>query len=186
LIERWNHEETEHREQFLRQAYVSVDPGADGYAMLWLPGATEPSAYCHALEPEALTALLIRGGVNVLVVEGQYVRSLKNARHVLELAFRQAMAIGWLAAVLHSMRIDLHLFQVAPSTWQAYRRRQAGLKGHAERGEGIELALQRAEQVIGKEREWVMASKKQKEGMASAFCIGEWWRSLTWKVADGA
>lgn len=178
-IERWNHPEREHREPFERKPFVSIDPGTDGYALAWVPDEDRPAGYCHALDPMALIELFILVGATVGVVESQYVTSLKNARHILELSFRSGMSLGWLAGAMQAqVGADLHLFEVAPATWQAYQRRRAGVAHRLARGEGIELALAAAEDLIGTEGEWRKARKKQREGLASACGIGMWWRSL--------
>lgn len=179
MIERWNIGEREHWEQFAREPFVSVDPGADGYAMAWLPDVLVPVSYCHALEPQLLAEALLSISARVLVVEAQYIAMLKNANNVLELRGRQFMALGWAACVLHEAGEDLHVFEVSPSTWQAMQRRRVGRRGHPKRGEGIDLAIARGAAVFGDDAEWRKARKKQREGMASALGIGEHWRDLT-------
>lgn len=179
MIERWLVTEREHWEQFVGEPFVSCDPGSDGYALAWAPGKVEPIAFCHQLEPELLADLLFRVKARVLVSEAQYVRQLSNGGAMLELTLRSALSIGWAACRLHQDGTDLNLFQVSPSTWQAHQRHRVGRKGQAARGEGIAIALARAEQLIGDEQEWRKATKKRREGLASALGIAEHWRHLT-------
>jgi hypothetical protein len=186
-LNRWDWQSTDDREQFAGEPFVSIDPGADGYAMGWESCyRAPPVGYCHALHPDSIVELMRRIGARVVVVESQYVTSLKNARHILELTFRLGIALGWVGCAVHlrshvrlpPSSVSLDLFEVATSTWQAHQRRQAGIKGRKKRGEGIQVTLDRAVQVIGTEDEWRSANAKQKEGMASALGIGEWWKSL--------
>lgn len=181
-VERWNYQEREHREMFANKSFVSIDPGADGWALGWHAWTPTPSVFCHAYDPMALVELVGTVEARVFVLEAQYIGNLQMATSVLEMTLRQGMSLGWLAAELHrepsKQKRDLNLFQVSPSTWQAHQRRIAGIPGRLPRGEGIALALKRAADLVGEEEEWKIATKKQREGMASALGIGEWWRSL--------
>ncbi len=179
-IERWDYKQSEHRLRFGNKPFVSIDPGADGWALGWHPWQPAPCAFCHAYDPMALVELAETVAAVVFVVEAQYIGTLGMAGSVLEMSFRQGMSLGWLAAALHGgePRKDLHIFQVPPSTWQAQQRRQAGIAGRLPRAEGIALTLKRAKEVMGDEDEWKRATKKQREGLGSALGIGEWWRSL--------
>lgn len=183
MIERWNHQETEHREPFERKPFVSIDPGRDGWALAWEPQERAPVGFCHAYDPMALVELAALVQAKAFVVESQYIHRMNIANSVLDLAFRMGMSLGWLAAAMHSQGgLDLHLFQVSPSTWQAHQRKLAGIERRLERGEGIQLALELAENLIGTEAAWRKARKPQKEGLASALGLGVWWRSL-WPAA---
>lgn len=182
-IQRWRYNDGECRSRFGKKPFVSIDPGADGWALGWYPWSEAPVAFCHAYDPMALVELGRTVEATIFVVEAQYIGNLGMAGSVLEMTFRQGLALGWLGAVMHysgkeNPRKDLHLVQVPPSTWQAHQRRQAGIPGRLPRGEGIDLALKRARELVGEEDEWVKGTKKQREGMASAIGIGEWWRSL--------
>lgn len=187
MIERWNYQDREHLERFARVPFVSIDPGADGWALGWHPWSPTPSVFCHAYDPMALVELFKTVQASVVVLEAQYIGNLGMAGSVLEMSLRQGMSLGWLAGEMHrgEPRKDLHLFQVPPSTWQAHQRRQAGIPGRLPRGEGIALTLQRAVAVMGEEEEWKLATKKQREGLASALGIGEWWR-MWWELKPSA
>lgn len=183
MIERWRHEEHEHREPFAGKAFVSIDPGACGWALGWVPDEPKPVGFCHALDPMALVELFALVGATVAVVEGQYIGMMNTANSILEMAQRQYMAIGWLAAAMHRDQAqvgarDLNLFQVSPSTWQAAQRRRAGIQGKLARKEGMDLTLAEAERLIGDQVEWTKARKPEREGLASALGIGIWWRGL--------
>jgi hypothetical protein len=183
VIQRLDYKQADQRARFDNVPFVSIDPGADGWALGWYPWQLVPCAFCHAYDPEALVALFRTVEACVAVVEGQYIGNLGMAGSVLEMSFRQGMSLGWLGAIMHHSdktwtRKDLHLFQVSPSTWQARQRRRAGIPGRLPRAEGIALSIKRAAELVGDEAEWKGATKKQREGLASASGIGEWWRSL--------
>lgn len=185
-IQRWRYNDGECRSRFRKTPFVSIDPGANGWALGWYPWSEAPVAFCHAYDPMALVELGRTVEATIFIVEAQYFYDPKLAQSVLEMTFRQGLALGWLGAVMHysgkeSPRKDLHLVQVSPSTWQAHQRKVAGIPGRLGRGEGIALAVKRARQLVGEEEEWVKGTQAQREGMASAIGIGEWWRSL-----DGA
>ena len=180
-IERWDYKQSDHRARFENKAFVSIDPGADGWALGWFSWQPSPCGFCHAYDPMALVELMNTVEAQVVVLEAQYIGNLGMAGSVLEMSLRQGMSLGWLAAAMHagnSIRKDLHLFQVPPSTWQAHQRRQAGIRGRLPKAEGIALTAKRAKEVMGDEKEWQLATKKQREGLGSALGIGEWWRSL--------
>jgi hypothetical protein len=164
------------RERFRGKPFVSIDPGAQGYALGWIPECPLPVAYCHALEPHLVATLVASSNAPIVVWESQYVTSLKNARHILELTFRAGMSLGVTAECLRREGIALRLTEVSPSTWQAHQRRTLGLKGQAKRGEGIKTAVAVAKKALGKEREWPRSSAEEKRGIASAYGIGMWWR----------
>lgn len=178
MIERWNHDEREHREQFAGESFVAIDPGVEGYAMGFERGTFAPVGYCSALHPESLVALCRKVRTEVVIVEQQFIKSLAQGVSTLDLSLRCGMALGWLACALTQGGGGLNLFTVSPSTWQAHQRRRKGIPRQLERGEGIALAVERAVEVIGDQEEWQRATKKRREGMASALGIGEWWRSL--------
>lgn len=183
MIQRWEYKDSEQRARFAQRPFISIDPGADGWALGWHPWATSPSGFCHAYDPMALVELVGMVDARVLVIEAQYIGNLGMAGSVLEMSLRQGMCIGWLAAVLHEAGAvtksrDVNLFQVPPSTWQAHQRRLEGVQGRLGRGEGIELTVRHAEALLGDQDEWQRATKKQREGLGSALGIGEWWRSL--------
>jgi len=181
VIECCDYKQGDHRERFARRPFVSIDPGADGWALGWYPWLASPSGFCHAYDPMALVALARMVDAVVFVVEAQYIGNLGMAGSVLEMSLRQGMSLGWLGCALHgdgSLPKALNLFQVPPSTWQARQRRQAGIAGKLPRKEGIQLSLKRAKELVGDEDEWRKATAKQREGMASAIGIGEWWISL--------
>jgi hypothetical protein len=135
----------------------------------------DPVALCHAFQPECIQTLMKRVGARVLILEQQYVTDLKRARTILELTFQMGIGIGWVACMRPFS--GTHVFHVAPSTWQAHQKKLAGiLKGpQLKRAEALEMAMGRAKQVLGNDPEWKAAKKASKEGIASAFGIGEWW-----------
>ena len=162
---------------------MSIDPGVDGYALGWVKDDPSPVGYCAALHPESLWALFTRVQARVAVVEGQYIGNPQIAGSVLDLGFRMGISIGWVAAVMHGsletqQERTLHLFTAPPSSWQAHQRRVAGIMGRLDRATGLRLTVARGEKMFGFQDEWKRATKKQREGMASALGIGEWWRSL--------
>lgn len=182
MIERWRWEEREHLEQFAGEPFATVDPGVDGYVMGYAdPKSEQPSSYCHALEIVSLVDLMMNTGARVLVTEGQYIGMITIAHSVLELGFRHGMTLGYAAALLDERKqrdTDLHLFEVKASTWQAYQRRMLKITAKKQKGDGIKLAIERAEKLFGGQSEWESASKAKQGGMASAVGMGDWWRSL--------
>lgn len=172
-LERWNHEEREHREQFRGRSFLAIDPGREGYA-LGYSGNGSAAGYCHALEPISMWDLARLVGASVFILEAQHIRQINNANSILDLGFRAGMTLGWVAAL---MPHPMNLFQVAPSTWQSHQRKKLG-RPKAQKGEALLWTLERGEQVFGRETEWQLANRKQREGMASALGIAEWWISL--------
>lgn len=164
--------------RFAGKSFVSIDPGADGYAMGWLPEEDNPVAFCHVLEPHLVAGMARRIGAHAFVYESQYVTSLKNARHVIELTFRSAMSLGVAAECLRRDGHHLYIFEVAPSTWQAAQRRASGIEGRREKGQAAQIAFEVAQEVLGTEGEWKRSLKARKLGLASALGIGQWWRGL--------
>lgn len=179
MIERWNWEDSEHREQFRGEPFATVDPGTAGYVLGFTGVESEvPTVYCHALEPVSMADLLVDLRCRVLVTESQFIGNPSLAKSVLDLSFRHGISLGYCAAYRCHLAGDwderLHLFEVVPSTWQAFQR--AGRK--KVKGDGIAHALERAGTLLANHTEWQKANTKQREGMASALGIADWWRSL--------
>lgn len=182
MIERWRWDEREHREQFAGEPFVTIDPGAEGYALGFVPGSGLPVGYCQCYAVESLFELFLLTKAHVVLIEAQYVRNLKAGQSVLELTLRTYMALGWVAANLRNAATwgwTLNMFQIAPATWQAHQRRIVGWqgKGQPKREEGLQIAFARADAVIGDQEEWQKATKPRREGLASALGIAEWWRA---------
>lgn len=150
-------------------AFVAVDPGNDGGALVCARGGTV-LAYVEPYDDDALAAAMLKYSAGVLVVESQYVTSLKRARSIVELTFRTGLLLGVVSERIPS----LYIFDVAPSTWQAFQR--GG--GKATRGEGIVIARREAERVLGVRRWFADASVARKEGISSALGIAQWWRHV--------
>lgn len=172
--------------QFRNEAYLSIDPGEHGKVLGYEAGNVYPSLVAHPLQPEDLTRLMRSTGARVLVVEAQYVTQLKNARSVLELSFKLGMALGWLACTRAEIR-ELHMFEIAPASWQARQRRQFGIKGgRPKRKEMMELAFRRAAVEVDVNPNfrlwWNAEAKAGKEGLASALGIGDHWQGVAWDV----
>lgn len=180
MFERWNWKESEHVDQFRGEAFLTIDPGEHGKVLAYEKGNPNPSLVCHPLQPEDIARLMRATGARVLVVEAQYVRSLKASQSVLELTLKLGMVLGWVACMRADIR-EMHVFMMAPASWQAHQRDH---KGRPKRGEGIEIALERARaQTISDPlfRLWWEAEVKAgREGLASALGIADLWKATAW------
>lgn len=178
MINRCDWKDRETRALAQGRPFISIDPGAHGYAMAWQPHRSTPLTYCHALEPRALFELVRELHSGVIVLEEQFVYSLKNAHIVLDLSFCSGIALGAVAALAAERRgTVLDVFEVNPATWQAHQRKALG-KPKAAKGDALRWALGHGQELFAEHAEWQQADRKQREGMASALGIGEWWRSL--------
>ncbi len=181
MFERWNWKESEHVDQFRGEAFLSVDPGQAGKVLAYEKGKQNPVLVAHPLQPEDLTRLLRSTGARVIVVEAQYVTMLKNARSVLELSFKWGMCLGWVACTRADPH-ELHVFEVAPASWQAHQRDHKGAR--RKRAEMMKLAFERAGRQAATDPQfrlwWSAEVKAGREGLASALGIADFWKSVAW------
>ena len=180
MFERWNWKEADHVEPFRNEPFLAIDPGETGKVLAYEKGKRSPVMVAHPLQPEDVGRVMKATGARVLVVEAQYVRSLKASQSVLELTFKLGMCLGWVACTRAHVR-EMHMFAVAPASWQAHQR---GHKGKPLRGEGIAIAMARAKQKANFDPVfrlwWEAEAKAGKEGLASALGIGDLWQHEAW------
>ena len=164
-----------------RRPFVTMDPGDDGGVLGFHNGTQMIDLIAHALDPYGIIGVLKAAQTNIMVVERQYVTDLRRSRSVIELAWRCGIALG----EVHSMLLRqkggtvLNIVRVAPSTWQAYQRKQEGIRGR-EKGQGIVVARKRAAPVLQPITAYVAANEKQRDGYHAAYGIAEWWASVAW------
>lgn len=164
---------------FLRShAFVSGDPGTTGGAVVW---NDDGKPVCVA--PISDVATIAQGysrvlsGRVVMVLEGQYVTDAKRARSVLRVAF---LSGRFVEAFERELGVEIELYRVAPSTWQAaQRRRLTGRSVQAKRGDGIKFAKTEALVELGQMPEYTRQKAPIREGIASAYGIGRWWIEAT-------
>lgn len=180
MFERWNWKEAEHVEQFRGEAFLSIDPGEAGKVLAYEARNPNPVLVCDPHQPKDIYRLMRATSARVIVVEAQYVRSLKASQSVLEMTIKLGMALGWVACMNADIR-ELHLFQMAPASWQAHQR---GHKGRPKRGEGLAIAKERARAQAASDpvfRLWWDAEVQAgREGLASALGIGDLWKHEAW------
>ncbi len=180
MFERWLWKEKEHVDQFVGESFLAIDPGESGKVLAYEKGNPAPVLCCGALEQVEMARLMRVTGARVLVYEQQYVRSLKASQSVLEMTFKFGMALGWVGCTRADVR-ELHLFGMAPASWQAHQR---GHKGHPKRAELAAIAKQRALAEAAKGgpfRLWWDAEVKEgREGLASALGIADLWKHVAW------
>lgn len=187
MFERWNWKESEHVDQFRGEAFLAIDPGERGKVLAYerqAVGARNPSLCCSPLQPEDIARLMRSTGARVIVVEAQYVTQIKTARSVLELTLKLGMALGWVACMRADIR-EMHLFEVAASSWQAHQR---GHKGRTPtRKEAMKVA--QASALVQCKVDpvfrlwWEAEDKLGKEGLASALGIADHWQAVAWNGA---
>lgn len=169
-------------EQFRGESFLAIDPGEHGKVLAYEKSRPNAVLVAHPLQPEDLVRLMRSTGARVIVVEKQYVTMIKNARSVLELTLKLGMCLGWVAATRANVQ-ELHLFEVAASSWQAHQR---GHKGRTpKRKESIAFMNERARQQAAADpvfRLWWAAetNSQGREGLASALGIADLWKHVAW------
>jgi hypothetical protein len=182
VFERWNWEEPEHVDQFRGEPFLAIDPGEHGKVLGYEKGKPNPVLVAHPLQPEDLVRLMRSTGARVIVVEKQYVTMITHARSVLELTLKLGMCLGWVAATRANVQ-ELHVFEMAASSWQAHQRGHVGRT--PKRKESIRIMTERATAQATIDpvfRLWWAAetNSQGREGLASALGIADLWKHVAW------
>lgn len=173
--------------------FAAMDPGREGYLLTFLPGLLEVVDGASPMIPESCyRAMRATRRARVLVQETQFIGNLKAARSVIELAYTTGVCVGWLSCQMEKSvpTLDdgagysdpprqLLVYEVAPATWQAYQHREHGEKRAKE--SGIRLAMEVAEENLGRSLLWRGADNKRRTGIAAAYGIAQWWQSLIYE-----
>lgn len=181
MFERWNWKEQEHVDQFRGESFLSIDPGENGKVLAFEKGNPGPVLACSPLAPIDMSRLMRVTGARVIVLETQYVTMIKHARSVVELTLKLGMALGWVACTRAEIR-ECHLFEVAPSSWQAHQR---GHKGRTpKRAEMLKISNERALAEVRRGGSfalwWEAEVKAGREGLASALGLADLWKHVAW------
>ncbi len=182
MFERWNWDEREHVDQFRGEPFLAIDPGEHGKVLAYEAGKPNPVLVAHPLQPEDLVRLMRSTGARVIVVERQYVTMITHAKSVLELTLKLGMCLGWVACTRADIK-ELHLFEIAASSWQAHQRNHKGRT--PKRAVSIAFMNERARQQAAVDpvfRFWWAAetNSQGREGLASALGIADLWKHVAW------
>ena len=148
-----------------QRAFVAVDPGAHGRAVLF-DESGQPVRVYDIADPSELRRAIVSSGVYTVVVESQYC-SPKNPPSSILLA----QAAG---AVVGALSVDrdrpVVVYWVSPSTWQ-----NALFGGGKTRAALAELTETAGRKWGVHELEGFPRAKIDREGAFSAAGIGKWW-----------
>lgn len=178
-LERWDWTERRHVAKFRGRGFATCDPGQSGCLLAFRPGSDLPIRAESPLHPRLCAQALEKAEAEVLIVETQYVTNPKMARSVIELTLSMGVMLGWVLKTRHEVGQDLNLLEVAPSSWQAWQRKAHCPDVAKTKGIGLQIAMKVAEdQLAATTTFWRPADEKFRTGIASAWGIAGWWRSI--------
>lgn len=147
--------------------YVAVDPGNNGAVYSPSPRYIQ-ALFGGAANSKVATTCARPPTTCLMIAESQF--SKRNPKTAIDLG----MSLGILAGQVHEAgELNTHMVLVAPATWQAHQRKRQGVQ--LKRGEGIQLAMEVAERELGTLPAYIALRPEDKEGVASAFGIHQWW-----------
>lgn len=154
-----------------RNCFAAVDPDNDGSVMLRIAEEAYPLTLTDLGRSAKTVALELSSGPIVLVIESQYGHN--NLMSAFQTARRVGAFAGMVAAYADA-RVEVVL--VAPGTWQAWLRKATGSKAK-KRADLKPLAEKQVPEIIKAKLGYRGASVPQRQGIADAWCISEYWRS---------